>query len=132
MNAVPEVIAGLEVDPSGKYKCPLCKVQSAGEEADTGWVKCPMVRDKIICLGSCLDHQGAARSDNFEEHYDRKLFDDLSTKVQRSVSDLRRTCLEHQIEVLDDQLCHHSEDAAALRAFRAVLQQRLRMLRLTW
>src|SRR5690606_17102088 len=112
-------------DPTGKYKCPLCKVQSAGDEADTGWVECPMLRGRMICLGSSIDHQSVARSHEFEDHFDRVLFDQLSSSAQRSIPELRRACLGHQLEVIDDRLCEDSEDEAELQLLRAVVSQQL-------
>lgn len=124
MNAIPPVVPAREVDPTGKYRCPLCKVQSTGDEADTGWVECPMLRGKMICLGSCIEHQAVARSDDFERHFDRALFDELSSSAQRSVAELRQVCLVHQLEVIDERFCEHSEDEAALQFLRAVVEQR--------
>lgn len=121
MHAIPPVVSGRKVDPTGKYKCPLCKVQSAGDDADTGWVACPMVKNHMICLGSCIDYQKVARSSEFAEHPEHDLFEELSKVAGSSVDALRGTCLRHQIQIIDGQLEAGSEDAEDLRELRELV-----------
>lgn len=118
MNAIPPVVPGPEVDPTGRYTCPLCKAQRAGDEADTGWVACPMVRGRMICLGSCLDFQAVARASAFESHHDRQLFRTLARETQRDDQGLRATCLRHQLEVIDHRVTARADDVSALLALR--------------
>jgi hypothetical protein len=118
VNALPAVVSGLKVDPAGRYLCPLCKVQRAGGEADTGWVACPMVLGQMICLGSCLDCQAAARSLAFETHHDRYLFIELALKTQQTERGLRAICLRHQVQIIDDRLHSRSDEPVALTALK--------------
>jgi hypothetical protein len=116
VNAVPHVVPGFEVDPTGKYLCPLCKVQRAGDEVDTGWVACPMVDNEMICLGSCLDYQAVARSSAFETHHDRRLFSKLAREARQTEQGLRAVCLRHQAKIIEDQLHSRTDDAVDLMA----------------
>lgn len=86
---------------------------------------CPMVRGRMICLGSCIDHQAVARADDFHGHFDRELFEQLSRATQRSVRDLRATCLRHQLEVVDERILNHSADEAALKWLRVAVENQL-------
>jgi hypothetical protein len=118
VNAVPPVFAGLEVDRTGRYSCPLCEVQRTGADVDTGWVACPMVRNQMICLGSCLDHQAAARSRTFDTHPERYLFSKLAKETRQSEQVLRAVCLRHQVQVIDDRLRSRADEAIDLMALR--------------
>lgn len=112
MDAAPRHISAHEVDASGRYRCPLCGAPTATtEEGDTGWVHCPMLDDKIICLGCCLDYQSVARSDNFSRHPCREDFDRLSKMTNKDVTTLRRICMEHQVCVLQADLEQGDEPA---------------------
>lgn len=104
MIVVPKQVSGRHVDPSGKYRCPLCEVQGTGDSEDPGWVSCPMVDGKMICFGSCVEYQKVARAEDFESHYDRNLILQLSSRLVRDAVELRATCVRHQIEVATDQL----------------------------
>lgn len=105
MDAAPRHISAHEVDPSGRYECPLCGAPTrTTPERDTGWVHCPMLNDQVICLGCCLDYQYVARSLNFSEHPSREDFDRLASVTGKNVTELRRTCMEHQISVLEADL----------------------------
>lgn len=125
MNAVPPVIPGLEVDPTGRYACPLCKVQRASDEVDTGWVACPMVRGQMVCLGSCLDYQAVARSSAFETHYDYPPFIQLEQEARQLKRGLRTICLRHQAELIDDQLRSQTDDVIELTARKDEVSQAL-------
>jgi hypothetical protein len=118
VNAVPPVVPGLKVDPTGRYLCPLCKVQGAGDDVDTGWVACPMVRGQMICLGSCLDYQAAARSSAFETHHDRCRFTELARETRQTEQSLRAICLRHQAQIIDDRLRSRTDDAIELMALK--------------
>jgi hypothetical protein len=124
MNAIPKWVPGRAVDPTGRYHCPLCETQATGDEADTGWVHCPMLDGRMICLGSCIDYQKVARSEAFAHHPERILFESLATRQSRSVTVLRRTCLDHQLEVVDEKLREGREDSNALSALRAEIERR--------
>lgn len=96
MEAIPETFEASQIDPRGRYKCPLCDIQTTSDEADTGWVHCPMLNDRPICLGCCLDLQNIARSENFMAHPYRGLFDEVGLKTGKDVTELRQICLRHQ------------------------------------
>ena len=114
MNAVPPVVRGLEVDPTGRYLCPLCRSQRTGERPDTGWVSCPLVRGQMVCLGSCFDFQAAARSSEFETHFDRPLFEKLAQETRQGEQSLRAICLRHQLQIIDSRLLSRADDPVEL------------------
>ena len=118
MNVVPPVIRGIEVDPTGRYVCPLCRSQRTDERPDTGWVSCPLVHDQIICLGSCFDFQAAARSSEFETHFDRPLFEKLAQETRHGEQSLRAICLRHQLQIIDDRLLSRADDAVELKKLK--------------
>jgi hypothetical protein len=117
MNAVPLVVSGTDVDPIGRYSCPLCKRQKTGDAVDIGWVLCPMVRDEMICLGSCLDHQAVARSSVFHSD-DQPLFDKLAREMREDKKVLRWRCLRHQAEIIEDRLMSRADDPVQLLALK--------------
>ena len=127
MHAVPPITSGKEVDPSGAYGCPLCKVQGSGDAADTGWVACPMVRGGMICLGCCVDHQSVARAVDFYDHPYVDLFEMLARDGVTTVQ-LRRACLQHQAEIVDEELRVTDEHADALATLRATIARALHLL----
>ena len=115
MDVTPPVIPGLAVDPTGKYRCPLCKVQRAGSDPDTGWVACPLVKHRMICLGSCLDIQIAARKPEVDVYNE---FGAVARATRENVATLRWTCLRHQVQLIDDQLREGTDDEAELIVLR--------------
>jgi hypothetical protein len=100
MDAAPDTVAARVVDPSGRYRCPLCAAQSTSSDPDIGWVACPMIGDEYICLGCCLDYQYVARSERFDEHPYREDFDRIAQKAGKDVRTLRLICMRHQESVL--------------------------------
>jgi hypothetical protein len=128
MDAIPTYLSGYEVDPSGRYTCPLCRVQRAGDAEDTGWVRCPMLKGQMICLGSCIDHQKVARSDEFDSHYDRGLFETLHSNLRRPINELRSICMSHQIEVLDERIAEGGPNTKQMLELKALLLVRIRTL----
>lgn len=100
MSIIPPCKRGRVVDATGRYRCPLCGVQATGDQHDTGWVRCPMIEDQWICLGCCVDHQAAARAEDFARHPFHDLFDVLSRQRGETVVQLRRKCLEHLAAIL--------------------------------
>ena len=128
MHAIPPIVPGLKVDATGQYVCPLCNVQHAGDDVDTGWVECPMLGNRMICLGSCIDYQNIARSADFDVHPEIRLFRELAQVTHDDIEVLRWTCLRHQAKVIDDQLWAGSEDAAPLRELRDSVTTLLRLV----
>jgi len=118
MNAIPRNVPGTELPEGLRYQCPLCRSQLAGDEADTGWVKCPLVGGRAICLGCCIDYQSVARSDDFEFHSYQELFIALARESGEAVGTLRRRCMQHQLEVIDEQLTETADDYPELVRLR--------------
>lgn len=104
IDATPRPVDAEQIDPTGRYKCPLCLVQTTASKPDIGWVFCPMIDNQPICVGSCLDHQNIANSQDFDGHPFRNDFDSLSERTGREVSELRLICLRHQESVLVAEL----------------------------
>src|SRR5436190_2018867 len=96
MEAIPETFGADQVDSKRQYRCPLCDVQTTADEVDTGWVLCPMLDSDPICLGCCLDIQNVARIEDFATHPYHDLFEDVSLKTGKEVTELRQICLIHQ------------------------------------
>lgn len=97
MNAVPKRFSSLEINNYKTYHCPISGVAAYSNNASTRWVNCPMVNDRPICYGLCLDLQSIARDDEFEYVED---FYELSKKLKIDVAKLRKICLSHQREIL--------------------------------
>ena len=104
MNAIPKIYNARQVDPSGQYDCQLCKVQKTGDKVDGGWVACPMIGDAFIGLGCCIAIQKVARSEKFDHHPYRDLFDPVSEYTGLKVAEVRDTCLEHQKGIISARL----------------------------
>lgn len=119
MHAVPPFHSADEVDGRRGHRCLLCGVEDTTDPADPGWVRCPLVGDQFVCLGSCLEFQSVARSRDFERHAARDLFDALANDSGRSRSALRLACLRHQLQELDAQLHELTDDQEALERLRA-------------
>jgi hypothetical protein len=106
-----------DIDPSGTYQCPTCKVQNTASEPDTGWILCPMLDDEAICLGCCFDYQSIVRSDDYENHPFRNDLDSLAAKTNKHPNDLRRVCLSHQIQICLFELSR-TKDAITMMALK--------------
>lgn len=119
MYAIPRNLSGEELSEGPRYKCPLCRFQRTGDEADTGWVKCPLVDERAICLGCCIDYQSVARSDDFEHSAYKDLFTILARDRSINVSALRKKCMDHQLEVIDERLAEGSDDHVELERLRS-------------
>ena len=100
INAVPRRYSSAELNIAPDARCPLCRTSERGGR----WVLCPMIGGQPICYGCCLDYQGLARAVDFEDDPFRDLFDDLSRQTGLPVVTLRRRCLEHQQEIVSEQL----------------------------
>jgi hypothetical protein len=116
MAIIPPKLTGAQVDPKGTYQCPLCRSQTSADPVDTGWVRCPMLDERAICLGCCVDYQAVARAEEFERHPFRDLFNDAARVTGRSIDEVRRRCLEHQAAILKGipELDPDDEDARAV------------------
>jgi hypothetical protein len=123
--ALPPKLMPEQVVQLGNYICPLCKTQITSDEVDVGWVYCPMLENQAICLGCCIDHQSVARSDDFDNHTFRGLFDDIVLLTGKNASELRRICLQHQEEVVKKQLDNGAKDEEQLNLLLQKIQQSL-------
>ena len=72
----------------------------------------------MICLGSCLDYQAAARSSAFETHHDRQLFTELARETRQTEQGLRAICLRHQAQIIDDRLRLRTDNPIELMAVK--------------
>jgi hypothetical protein len=103
-NAVPPRHVAQELGLRPDAACPLCGTRETNPDIQREWVRCPMVQNKPIDLGCCLDHQGVARAEDFESDSYRDLFETLSRRIGRSVAVLRLQCLQHQQEIIAERL----------------------------
>jgi hypothetical protein len=104
LNAVPPRYTSAEVGLTRLATCPLCGTQEQDERIERLWVRCPLVGGVAICEGCCYDYQGLARSEDFEDDPFVTLFEELAARVATPVQTLRRRCLEHQQEIVAEQL----------------------------
>ncbi len=104
MNASPQSVASEEVDGEQGYRCPICVVQTTNDQADTGWVRCPMIAGAYVCLGCCIDHQRVARSSDPSKHFDRELLLAMVVRTGNTLLELRRICTGHQLENIEEEL----------------------------
>lgn len=100
MNAVPPRFSLKNLQGYENYVCPLSNISAMEANAPERWVFCPLVDEKPIGYGSCLDFQGLARAEDFETDPFVDLFKKLSVKTGKSVKELRQVCLKHQIQLL--------------------------------
>jgi hypothetical protein len=103
-NAVPRRYAATELGMKQDAACALCGGRELDPEIPQDWVRCPMVRDRPIGLGCCLDYQGVARAQDFESDALRDLFETLSRRTNQSVAVLRLQCLRHQRQIVSERL----------------------------
>lgn len=115
MHAVPTRKSGRATDPSGKYRCPVCVVQTTGDEFDTGWVSCPVLGGVPLCLGCCIDQQGIARAEDISRHPFRADFNKLAVVAGKSLIVARMTCMAHQVEVLREQIAEKPPNVEEVR-----------------
>lgn len=102
--AVPRRYTAQELGLERDAACTLCGTRETDPEIEQEWVRCPMVRNRPIGLGCCLDYQRVARANGFESDIYRDLFDTLSRRTARSVPILRLQCLRHQQEIIAERL----------------------------
>ena len=84
-----------------------------------------MIGNDFICTGSCIDHQGVARSEVFHDDPDRGLFDKLAAATGKRVAELRWICMRHQVQIIDEQLERGEDDSVELRTLRSNIVRRL-------
>lgn len=109
MEIIPKVIYNetlrkeLSLKLGKAYICPECKVQNSEDEADTGWVKCPIVDNNYICLGSCIDVASNARATEFDD-YRYFAITDFAQKIGENPNNVRKICLKHQMYIIENEL----------------------------
>ena len=103
-SAIPRRFSAKELALRPDSACALCGTRETDISIQRDWVLCPLVSNKAICLGCCLDYQGLARATDFATDVYRGLFDDLARRMDRSVDELRLVCLNHQQEIIGEQL----------------------------
>jgi hypothetical protein len=83
-----------------------------------------MIQNEIICLGCCIDYQAVARSIKFASHPSRDLIEKIAGSSGRSVPDLRRTCMAHQLSVIGERL-EEGTDKEELTQLRSQVEKAL-------
>ena len=109
MNAIPPSAPIPHVADS-VYRCPVSGTPATGVDARERWVRCPLVNNRVIFIGSCLDLQAVARSKDFWNHVYVGMFEKLAAQSGTATAELRRVCLTHQVEVLQEMLTDPSEE----------------------
>ena len=101
MIVIPMIYHTKETDLDASYIDPLCTVNTA-IDPDTAWVKCPLVNNQFIGLGCCADFQQTSLESNFEQSDYIADFRSAAKKTRTSIWDLRKRCLLHQKEMLEN------------------------------
>jgi len=129
-HAVPRIYKAEELGLKQKDPCALCGSREIDPSITRDWVRCPLVDDAPICLRCCFDYQAVARSEDFDSHPFRGLFDYLSKRIRRSVPYLRMTCLQHQQETVAENLPNATSesDEAGLIGLAGRVAQAIRTL----
>lgn len=109
MNAVPRRFPPSNIQNFEQYCCPVSEVSASAENAPSRWVDCPLVKLPIY-YGACLDLQATARDVEVEKHPYVDDFHQLFQQTKLNISKLRKICLNHQIEVLNEMLSKQDED----------------------
>lgn len=112
INAVPKRVSSSQL-PCG-YKCPIDSVSESSEEHGE-WVECPLVSKEFISLGSCLDLQDLARSEEFYSDPYLDMFETVASKEGSSVKNVRRACLRHQADILTEMVSESESDSKQVR-----------------
>lgn len=131
MEAIPDTFEAKQIDSRGRYRCPLCDVQTTADEVDAGWVFCPMLEDRPICLGCCLDYQNVARLEDYDTHPYRTLFDEASAKTGKKAGELRKICLSHQENILLAKLEKKPEEQTRQQLLNLLTTVRVRIKELS-
>lgn len=63
-----------------------------------------MVSHQYVCLGACIDAQSAARAPDFVAQLGFDMFERARDVTGNSVSELRRICVGHQIELVRESI----------------------------
>lgn len=101
---MPKVLNSSEINEKGKYIDPLCKAQANTDAVDGGWVYCPMIHNKLIALGCCIEAQTVALSSDFHKALDFEIFGDAQLLTSLPLTKLRAACLEHQVSLIIEEL----------------------------
>jgi hypothetical protein len=90
---------------------PLCGKIDTSIVSSIQLVACPMVDDKLIELGCCIDSQSTAREEDFKNQvFYEEIFVATSESVNKKVDSLRKICLAHQIAILEGQIQEVKDD----------------------
>lgn len=101
INAVPKKFSSTDIPDHEGYHCPVSEISTS--DKNEKWVYCPMV-EQFICYGACLDLQAIATAREFENHPFVDDFYKLSSYTNLNVVELRKICLNHQEEILNEML----------------------------
>lgn len=112
VNAIPKRVLSSELTEG--YKCPVDSV-SESSEPTAEWVRCPLVSDEHISLGSCLDLQDLARSEGFYSDPYLDMFEAIAACKEVPIENARRICLRHQADLLTDMISKADEDGDGVR-----------------
>ena len=111
------------------FACPGCIVQRTEDPIDTGWVRCPLVKEHWLCLGCCIDWGWDARRwCHMTEDVDKSIIVEAADQLHLGVPEMLRTCLTHQLELIDADYdsSHDIGLRDAIADALAALEQQLR------
>lgn len=112
INAVPKRMCSSQLPEC--YTCPIDRVTKSSD-GKARWVRCPLVSEKFISYGSCLDLQGLARSEEFYSDSFVDLFENIAEQRGISMGSARVICLRHQSDLLTEMLALPEEDSKEVR-----------------
>ena len=101
---MPKRISQNQVQAKELDTFPLCFELDFSTPGTDDFVLCPMVGQKHITEGCCMDTQAAALSSDFSAHPYYDIFQKSSVALETDIDVLRKTCLRHQAAILQDRL----------------------------
>ena len=86
------------------WTCPWCRSETTASDTaeDIGWVETPLRQSSppYVCLGCCEDIYSTCVASDFKSHPYHDIVVDAAAVEGVSVQAFRRTCVEHQLELL--------------------------------
>ena len=97
----PEIVSSTQNQDASTETFPLCGKLDFSSQATDDLVICPMVKNKLIALGCCIDTQWVTRDKDFENNM---LYEEIFAQAQQSIdvlpNTMRKVCLKHQVDII--------------------------------
>lgn len=104
------------------YTCPNCGAENTAAVDSPGWVSCPILDGKFMCVGCCTDVSYAAMKD-IDDTLRNYALDEIAATSGKNKSDARIVCLRHQIEMLRSRVRESSEPTTSRKSDENLLEK---------